>query len=116
MYIKRDITSKFDKISKSYNMVAVVGARQAGKTTFLKKQMENKNSSYVLFDDPDARSLFEEDVKKFEKQFISSYNVSVLDEVQYCKDAGRKLKYLVDSNHKLWITSSSVIILSNILF
>ena len=112
MYVKRDITSKFDKISKSYNMVAVVGARQAGKTTFLKKQMENKNSSYVLFDDPDARSLFEEDVKKFEKQFISSYNVSVLDEVQYCKDAGRKLKYLVDSNHKLWITSSSEIILS----
>lgn len=112
MYVKRDITSKFDKISKSYNMVAVVGARQAGKTTFLKKQMENKNSSYVLFDDPDARSLFEEDVKKFEKQFISSYNVSVLDEIQYCKDAGRKLKYLVDSNHKLWITSSSEIILS----
>ena len=112
MYVKRDIRSKFDKISNSYNMIAVVGARQAGKTTFLKKQIENKNSSYILFDDPDARSLFEDDIKKFEKQFISSYNVSVLDEVQYCKDAGRKLKYLVDSDHKLWITSSSEIILS----
>ena len=112
MYVKRDIRSRFDKISNSYNMVAVVGARQAGKTTFLKKQIENKNSSYILFDDPDARSLFEEDIKKFEKQYISSYNISVLDEVQYCKDAGRKLKYLVDSNHKIWITSSSEIILS----
>lgn len=112
MYVRRDIRTKFDKISNSYNMVAVVGARQAGKTTFLKKQIENKNSSYILFDDPDARSLFEEDVKKFEKQFISSYKVSVLDEVQYCKDAGRKLKYLVDSGHNLWITSSSEIILS----
>ena len=112
MYVNREIKDKFDKISNSYNMVAVVGARQAGKTTFLKKQIENKNSSYILFDDPDARSLFEDDVKKFEKQFISSYNVSVLDEVQYCKDAGRKLKYLVDSDHKLWITSSSEIILS----
>ena len=112
MYIKRDIKNKFEKISQNYNMVAVVGARQAGKTTFLKKQMENKNSSYILFDDPDARSLFEEDIKKFEKQFISSYNVSILDEIQYCKDAGRKLKYLVDSDHKLWITSSSEIILS----
>lgn len=112
MYVERDIISRFDKISNSYNMVAVVGARQAGKTTFLKKQIENKNSSYVLFDDPDARSLFEEDIKKFEKQYISSYNISVLDEIQYCKDAGRKLKYLVDSNHKLWITSSSEIILS----
>jgi len=112
MYIKRSIRNNFDKISKNYNMVAVVGARQAGKTTFLKKQMENKTSSYILFDDPDARSLFEEDIKKFEKQFISSYKVSVLDEVQYCKDAGRKLKYLVDSDHRLWITSSSEIILS----
>ena len=112
MYIKRDVKVTFDKIAKNYNMVAVVGARQAGKTTFLKKQIENKNASYILFDDPDARSLFEEDVKKFEKQFISSYDISVLDEVQYCIDAGRKLKYLVDSDHKLWITSSSEIILS----
>ncbi len=112
MYVERKIRDKFKKISKNYNMVAVVGARQSGKTTFLKKQIENKDSSYVLFDDPDARNLFEEDIKKFENQFISNYKVSLLDEVQYCKDAGRKLKYLVDSDHKLWITSSSEIILS----
>jgi len=112
MYVKRNIKDRFNKISKSYNMVALVGARQSGKTTFLKKQIENKDSSYVLFDDPDARSLFEEDIKKFEKQFLSIYDVSVLDEVQYCNDAGRKLKYLVDSGYKLWITSSSEIILS----
>lgn len=112
MYIEREIKKKFDKIFESYNMVAVVGARQAGKTTFLKKQMTRYNSSYVLFDDPDARSLFEDDVKKFELQFIEGYELSVLDEVQYCKDAGGKLKYLVDSGRKLWITSSSEIILA----
>lgn len=112
MYVKRTIREKFDKITNNYNMVAVVGARQAGKTTFLKKQIENKDSSYILFDDPDARSLFEEDIKKFEQQFISNHTISVLDGIQYCNDAGRKLKYLVDSNHNLWITSSSEIILS----
>ena len=112
MYIEREIKKKFDKIFKSYNMIAVVGARQAGKTTFLKKHMTEYNSSYVLFDDPDARSLFEEDIKKFELQYIEGYNLTVLDEVQYCKDAGRKLKYLVDSGRKLWITSSSEIILA----
>jgi len=112
MYIEREIKKKLDKIFKTYNMIAVVGARQAGKTTFLKKQMAQYNSSYVLFDDPDARSLFEDDIKKFELQFIEGYELSVLDEVQYCKDAGSKLKYLVDSGRKLWITSSSEIILA----
>ncbi len=112
MYVTREIKEKFDKISKTYNMVAVVGARQSGKTTFLKKQIQNEKSSYILFDDPDPRSLFEEDIKKFEKQYISNQKVTVLDEIQYCNDAGRKLKYLVDTDHKLWITSSSEIILS----
>ena len=112
MYIEREIKSRFDKIFKSYNMVAVVGARQSGKTTFLKKQMGQYNSSYVLFDDPDARSLFEEDIKKFELQYIEGKKLTVLDEIQYCKDAGRKLKYLVDTDRRLWITSSSEIILA----
>ena len=112
MYIEREIKNRFDKIFKIYNMVAVVGARQSGKTTFLKKQMGQYNSSYVLFDDPDARALFEEDIKKFELQYIEGKELTVLDEIQYCKDAGRKLKYLVDSGRKLWITSSSEIILA----
>jgi uncharacterized protein len=112
MYVERDVWEKFDKITKSYNMIALVGARQAGKTTFLKKHIEKQDSSYILFDDPDVRSLFETDIKKFETQYISSYDISVLDEVQYCKDAGGKLKYLVDSDHRLWVTSSSEVILS----
>ena len=112
MYIEREIKEKFDKISKSYNMIAVVGARQAGKTTFLKKQIEHLKSSYILFDDPDARSLFESDVKKFEMQFLENFDISVLDEIQYCKDVGRNLKYLVDTDRKLWITSSSEVILA----
>ena len=111
MYVEREIKRSFDKVVKSYKMVAVVGARQAGKTTFLKKQMEHFKSNYILFDDPDVRSLFDDDVKKFELQYIKGYNISVLDEVQSCKDAGQKLKYLVDSGRKLWITSSSEVIL-----
>jgi hypothetical protein len=112
MYVEREIKNKFDKIIKNYNMVAVVGARQAGKTTFLKKQMKQPKSTYILFDDPDVRSLFDEDVKKFELQYLQGYDLSVLDEVQSCNNAGRKLKYLVDSGRKLWITSSSEVILA----
>jgi predicted AAA+ superfamily ATPase len=111
MYIERDIRKRFKNVSGVYNIVAVVGARQAGKTTFLKEQMKQVHSSYVLFDDPDARALFEEDIKKFEKQYVEGYEVTVLDEVQYCKEAGRKLKYLADKGRRIWITSSSEIIL-----
>jgi len=112
MYVEREIKTRFDKISGNYGIVALVGARQSGKTTFLKRQMERYKSSYVVFDDPDARELFDEDIKKFEMQYLEGYDVGILDEIQYCKDAGRKLKYLVDKGRKLWITSSSEILLS----
>ena len=111
MYIERDIKEKFEKIAKVYPLVALVGARQAGKTTFLKEHIKNLKASYLLFDDPDIRELFEEDIKKFEIQNIDGKDISVFDEVQYVKDSGRKLKYLADKGRKIWLTSSSEIIL-----
>lgn len=111
MYVEREIKDKFMKILNIYPIVTLVGVRQSGKTTFLKEQMKSQDSSYVLFDDPDARDLFEQDIKKFEKQYLESHELTVLDEVQYCKDAGRKLKYLAEKKRKLWVTSSSETIL-----
>ena len=107
MYVKRDLTERFTKIASVYDVVALVGPRQSGKTTFLREQMKQKKSSYVLFDDPDARRLFGEDIKKFEMQYVEGYEVTILDEAQYCKDAGSKIKYLVDKGAKIWMTSSS---------
>ncbi len=112
MYVERDIKEKFKKIASVYALVAIVGARQAGKTTFLKEQVRSFKSSYLLFDDPDIRTLFEEDIKKFEKQYLENADIFIFDEVQYCKNAGRNLKYLADTGRKLWITSSSEMILS----
>ncbi len=112
MYIEREIKRKFNKIAKAYPALALVGARQSGKTTFLKEQMKKLNSTYLLFDDPDIKNLFEKDIKKFEVQYLEGKEISILDEVHYCKNAGRKLKYLIDNNKKLWITSSNENILS----
>ena len=111
MYIQREIHKRFEKIKKAYPIIALVGARQAGKTTFLKENVPDSDYSYLLFDDPDVRELFESDLKSFEIQYLSKNKVSVLDEIHYCSDAGRKLKYLADSGYKLWITSSSEMIL-----
>jgi predicted AAA+ superfamily ATPase len=39
MYVERELAGRFGAIFEVYNMVALVGPRQAGKTTFLKEQM-----------------------------------------------------------------------------
>ena len=110
MYIEREIKERFVKVSELYNIVAVVGPRQSGKTTFLKERIKGLKSSYVMFDDPDIRALFE-DIKKFEIQVIEGNETVVLDEIQYGKDAGIKLKYLSEKGRRVWITSSSEILL-----
>ncbi|MBS3141710.1 ATP-binding protein [Candidatus Woesearchaeota archaeon] len=114
-YIEREIKKQFDKLKEIYPIIALVGPRQSGKTTFLKEQAKNLKSNYVLFDDPDARNLFEEDIKKFEKQYVEGNEITILDEVHYCKEAGKNLKYLADKNYKLWVTSSSELILGKLV-
>ena len=111
MYVERDVTSWFTRLSRVSKMIAVVGPRQAGKTTFLKRMMKHNESAYLLFDDPDVRGLFNQDIKKFELQYMEGHEMVVMDEVQQCTDAGSKLKYLVDTGRKMWITSSSEILL-----
>lgn len=107
MYVAREIREKFAQLAGVYNVVALVGPRQAGKTTFLRHAMKGKNAAYVVFDDPDAKSLFEEDIKKFEQQYLEGKRLGVLDEVQECREAGARLKYLADKGRKLWVTASS---------
>jgi len=111
MYVERDIRDHFDQVAAAYNIVAVVGPRQAGKTTFLKTQAASKDIAYLMLDDPDVLALFDQDVKRFENQYLKGHILAALDEVQYGQDAGRKLKYLSDSGHRIWITSSSQIVL-----
>jgi len=107
MYVERGLKDRFDRLRGAYGAIAVVGARQSGKTTFLREQAKKLKHSYVTFDDPDAKRAFDRDVKRFELQYLKGNDVSVLDEVQYCRSPGQKLKYLVDAGHKLWVTSSS---------
>ncbi|MFH1106722.1 MAG: ATP-binding protein [Candidatus Micrarchaeota archaeon] len=111
-YVERQLKKDFEALAEAVPAVAVVGPRQAGKTTFLKHEQAGKNTSYAVFDDPDARTLFETDVKKFEAQYVEGFERTVLDEVQYCKNAGQNIKYLADKGHKLWITASSETLLA----
>lgn len=111
MFVPREIGRSFDRLAGAYNLIAIVGPRQAGKTTFLKERLSTFGGEYLTFDDPDVLGVFDEDIKRFEELFMHADRIVGLDEVQYGKDSGRKLKYLADNGRRIWITSSSQILL-----
>ena len=107
MYVEREIQPKFNDLAKIYPIVAIVGPRQAGKSTFLQKQAGGRDIPALSFDDPDVKELFNADIKRFEREHIQGHACVILDEAHQGQEAGSKLKYLADKGHKLWISSSS---------
>ncbi len=71
----------------------------------VKRMAENNGWSYVDLDDPDALYWFNKDIKMFSRNYLG--DVSVIDEIQYGEDAGRKLKYLSDVEGKRIIATGS---------
>jgi predicted AAA+ superfamily ATPase len=112
MLVLRRVEDAFKRLSSTHKIVAVVGPRQAGKTTFLREQMaQGQRVTYTSLDDPNAKALFDEDLKKFEMQFLDSQKINIIDEAQYGDSAGSKLKHLADSGTKLWVSASSQMLL-----
>ncbi len=108
-YVKRDLEDELRKYMGSPEILAVVGPRQAGKTTLLYKvHSELENSNFISFEDRDALNLFEEDEKEFAELYLEDYDNLLIDEFQYAEEGGKKLKYLYDHyNKKIIITGSS---------
>ncbi len=111
MYIERDLAEIFGILNEHYSIIALVSPRQSGKTTLLKNRKVNQLNC-LLFDDPDIKRIFEEDIKLLERQFLNKNRIEILDEIQVVNNTGQKLKYLVDTGYKLWLTASSEIILN----
>ena len=112
MYVPRDIEAIFSEIQKNRSL-SLTGPRQSGKTTLLEKMLSSVQGIYLTFDDPDVLALFNEDIKKFCERHMQDKKVVVLDEVQYAKESGRKIKYMTDvAMLKVWISGSSEYALS----
>lgn len=119
VHIERDIESKIGKWLKSREIIAIRGSRQSGKTTILMRIIEKLKAkgidesqlNYISFEDDLTKLKFEEDTKRFVEFYLTSKKTHYffLDEVQYVKDIGKKLKLIFDSfaNVKLIITGSS---------
>ncbi|MFB6181078.1 MAG: ATP-binding protein [Candidatus Nanohalobium sp.] len=109
-YVPRDIEQELRKYLDGPEILAVVGPRQAGKTTLFRKlESELENSKYVTFEDRDILGVFEQNEKEFAELYLEGNDYLLIDEFQYAEEGGRKLKYLYDEypEKKILITGSS---------
>lgn len=107
-YISRNLETVVSQLTKEYPVVLLTGPRQVGKTTMLKKLMENTNRGYVSLDDLNARNLAKSDPELF----LQLHKPPILiDEVQYAPELFTYIKIYVDKNQnpgEFWLTGSQV--------
>ncbi len=115
MYIKRELETKIRKYLAKPEILAIIGARQSGKTTLLKEIFKSlKDAVYVDFEDRDILELFSNDIKSFYNLYAMDAKYLFIDEFQYAKEGGQKLKYLYDTHKtKIIISGSSVLDLTH---
>lgn len=112
-YIERDLEKEIKKYINSKEIIAIIGARQCGKTTILNKILDDlekkgKKANRISFDNIKILQLFENDTDSFIDQHIKNFDFLFIDEVHYSKDSGKKLKYIYDSQKiKIFISGSS---------
>ena len=92
-YYPRKLETEVEKWIQKGKSVVLTGPRQAGKTTLLKHLAEKHGWPYYTLDDVEILETLR-NVKEFAR--IYGDNVIVIDEGQYDRDIGRKVKYLHD--------------------
>ena len=105
-YIKRSLEKVVLNLTNEYPVILITGPRQVGKTTMLKKLMENTDRSYVSLDDLNERELAINDPA----MFLQIHKPPILiDEVQYAPELFTYIKLSVDKNQNpgdFWLTGS----------
>ena len=112
MYIKREIMNKIEPFLGRKEALAITGPRQSGKTTLVNHLVDNfraegKKVKFITFEKKADLFLFQNNIEDF-REIAIQYDCVVIDEFQYAKNGGQKLKYLFDvTGVKFIITGSS---------
>lgn len=111
LFIKRNIDTKIQEYLNYPEILAIVGPRQSGKTTYLQNLIHQKKGKYITFEDIEVLNLFNNDLKKFYDLYLKDTEILCIDEFQYAKKGGKSLKYLFDTykNKKIIISGSSAV-------
>ena len=90
-YIKRDLEEQIPILSEKYPCILLIGPRQAGKTTLLKRLMDEKRT-YVNLEDFEERRMAKTDPVLF----LQMHSLPILiDEIQYAPELLVYLKIAV---------------------
>ncbi len=117
-YIPRDLEFTLLNFLSTPEIIAVMGARQVGKTTMIEhilSGISNKKIIQISFNNLNIKDLFVNNTDEFIKLYIQGTDILFIDEIHYAKDSGKILKYIYDLHKnkvKIIITSSSSIDLS----
>ncbi len=95
MFYKRNIKPNLEKALKRSPVVLLTGARQIGKTTLIKQIAQEKNYTYVTFDDLQSLGLATRDPVGF---LDALKKPVILDEIQRAPDILLGIKKDVDEN------------------
>ena len=105
-YITREIERKFLEMDSFFKVVLVIGARQVGKSTMLKKLAEEQGRVVVTMDDDFARELAKNDPVLF----FQTYKPPILiDEIQKAPELLERIKIMCDESDekgRFWLTGS----------
>lgn len=105
MYLTRTLESWFKEASRQFPVLLVTGARQVGKTTFLRRASEPERT-YVTLDDPLVLALAKSDPALFMQRFPPPV---LIDEIQYAPELFPYIKMACDqrrSPNLFWLTGS----------
>ena len=105
MYRPRTLETFMSTAAKQFPVLLVTGARQVGKTTFL-RHLSRKGRTYISLDDPLVLSLARKDPSLFFQRFPPPV---LIDEIQYAPQLLPYIKMEVDGNRvpgSYWLTGS----------
>lgn len=94
--LDRDLTHELHQMALSYPVITLLGPRQSGKTTMVRKLFPHK--PYVSLENPDERALAESDPRAFLERFPQG---AILDEIQRQPQLLSYIQGIVDEKETL---------------
>lgn len=113
--INRTLLNKITQRLGGEKAIIVVGPRQVGKTTLIRKILENKEYLFLDGDDAAIRNILSNPNTEEIKQIIGNYTYVFIDEAQRIENIGLTLKIITDQfkNVQLLVSGSSAFDLGN---